>query len=264
MRINQWISHNTKYSRREADALIKDGRVKIENRLATLNDKVIKANVFIDRKLIKPLDKSKYTVIVYNKPKGELVAKRDDRDRKVIYDNLDSKFSHFIPVGRLDYASEGLLLLSDSPFITTVLMESNLVRVYNIKIDSKITDQIIDAMRDGLILDNARAGGHRLSNIKSMEFLPFEFCEIIRESKNYTKIKVGIREGKNRELRRFFAYFKVNVLDLKRVSYGFIDLNALPTGKNRYLTRKEYNKLHNFIHENKKQNIFKDFNASRK
>lgn len=238
MRINQWISHNTKYSRREADILIKDGRVKIDNKVATLNDKVIKAKVSIDKKIIKPLDKSKYTVIVYNKPKGELVSKNDNRDRKTIYNNLDAKFSHFISVGRLDYSSEGLLVLSDSPAVVTALMESNLIRVYNIKIDSKINNKIIDAMQNGLILDNAQAGGHKLSKIQSMEFLPFEFCEIIKESKGYSKIKVGISEGKNRELRRFFAHFKINVLDLKRVSYGFINLNALPTGKSRYLTRK--------------------------
>lgn len=254
MRINQWISHNTKYSRREADSLIKDGRVRIGDKIATLSDKVFKTRVYIDKKAIKPLDQSKYTVIVYNKPKGELVAKKDNRDRKVIYDSLDTKFSHFIPVGRLDYASEGLLILSDNPSIVTSLMESNLIRIYNLKIDSKITNQIIDAMQDGLSLDNARAGGHKLSKIKSMDFLPFEFCEIIKESKCFTKIKVGIKEGKNRELRRFFAHFKINVLDLKRVSYGFVELNALPTGKSRYLTRKEYNKLHNFIRDNKRKN----------
>lgn len=254
MRINQWISHNTKYSRREADSLIKDGRVRIDNKIATLSDKVFRARVFIDKKMIKPLDKSKYTVIVYNKPKGELVTKKDNRNRKVIYDSLDSKFSHFIPVGRLDYASEGLLILSDNPSVVTGLMESNLIRIYNLKIDSKINNQIIDAMQNGLVLDNAIAGGHKLSKIRSMEFLPFEFCEIIKESKCYTKIKVGIQEGKNRELRRFFAHFKINILDLKRVSYGFIALNALPVGKSRYLTRKEYNKLHNFMRDNKGKN----------
>lgn len=255
MRINQWISHNTKYSRREADSLIKDGRVRIENKIAVLSDKVFRARVFIDKKIIRPLDKSKYTVIVYNKSKGELVTKKDNRNRKVIYDSLDSKFSHFIPVGRLDYASEGLLILSDNPSVVTALMESNLIRIYNLKIDSKITNQIIDAMQNGLVLDNATAGGHKLSKIRSMEFLPFEFCEIIKESKCYTKIKVGIQEGKNRELRRFFAHFKINILDLKRVSYGFIELNALPVGKSRYLTRKEYNKLHNFMRDNKGKNI---------
>jgi len=112
VRINKYISHNTKYSRREADELIKAGRVKIGHKIVTdLSTKVESGDkVFLNGKLIKP--KHKFTVIVYNKPKGELVTKRDDRGRRTIYDSLPKKFSHFIPIGRLDFASEGLLLLA--------------------------------------------------------------------------------------------------------------------------------------------------------
>ena len=69
-------------------------------------------------------------VIVYNKPKGELVTKSDPQGRKTIYDGLDSKYKHFNSVGRLDYASEGVLLLSDSVNVVNALMHSNLERVY--------------------------------------------------------------------------------------------------------------------------------------
>lgn len=258
MRINQYISHNSKYSRREADALIKEAKVKINHKIATLSDKVASSDkVFINGNILKPKDSTKYTIIAYNKPKGEIVSKKDPRGRRVIYDGLDSKFSHFIPIGRLDYASEGLLLLSDSPKIANILMESKLTRIYNLKLDSKPNQKVFEAMSEGLKLDNARAGGHKNSKITSMEFAPFEFFELIKETKNYTKIKVGINEGKNRELRRFFAHFGINVLDLKRVSYGFVSLNALPNGKNRYLSKKEYNALHKFLKE------MEDKNASR-
>lgn len=248
MRINQWISHNTKFSRREADALIKDGKVNIGRKLASLSDKVTKEErVFIDGKEIKPKDENKYSVIVYNKPKNELVSKVDDRGRKVIYDTLESKFSHFIPIGRLDFASSGLLLLTDSPSLATKLMTSNLVRVYNLKLNGTIEPRIIAAMEEGLTLENARAGGHKNSKITSMDFAPFNFFEIIKEGSDWSKIKVGIAEGKNRELRRFFAFFGLDVLELKRVSYGFVELNALPSGKSRYLSRRDYNKLHSFL-----------------
>lgn len=248
MRINQFLSHNTKFSRREADELIKQNRVKINHRFALLSDKVAKNDkVFIDNRPINL--QSQYTIIIYNKPKGEIVSKSDSFGRRIIYDGLEAKFRHFIPVGRLDFASEGLLILSDSVKVATALTKSKLTRIYNVKLDGKITQNIIDSAQNGLKLENARAGGHKHSKITSMEFAPFAFLEIKSESKSGTKIKVGINEGQNREIRRFFAYFGLTVLDLRRVSFGFMHLNALPCGKSRYLTKKEYKKIREFLAE---------------
>ena len=251
MRLNKWISHNTGFSRRKADLLIKEGKVKLNHKIATFGDIVENNQVFINGREIKPKDSTKYSVIVYHKPKNELVSKSDDRGRKVIYDTLDSKFRDFIPVGRLDFASSGLLLLSDSKEIATKLMTSNLIRIYNLKINGKINQKIITAMSEGLSLVDASAGAYKHSKIKSMDFAPFAFFEIIREAESWSKIKVGITEGKNRELRRFFAYFGLDIIELKRVSYGFVELNALPVGKSRYLSRKDYNKLRVFLKESK-------------
>lgn len=249
MRLNKWISHNTEFSRRQADELIKDGKVKLNHKIATFGDIVTKERVFINGKEIKPKDNTKYSVIVYHKPKNELVTKSDDRGRRIIYDTLDSKFRNYIPVGRLDFASSGLLLLTDSKEIATKLMTSNLIRIYNLKINGKINQKVIDAMNDGLSLSDASAGAHKYSKIKAMDFAPFSFFEIIKEVESWSRIKVGIIEGKNRELRRFFAYFGLDIIDLKRVSYGFVELNALPSGKSRYLSRKDYNKLRAFLKE---------------
>lgn len=249
MRINQFLSHNTKFSRREADELIKSGRVKIGRKIALLSDKVAESDkVFIDSREIKV--QNQYTLIAYHKPKGELVSKRDTRERRVVYESLDAKFRHFVPVGRLDFASSGILILSDSVKIATALSQSNLTRVYNIKVDGKITANILDAAQNGLSVADARAGGHKNSKIMAMDFAPFEFFEILRESKSGTKIKVGINEGQNRELRRFFAHFGLSVLDLCRVSFGFVSLNALPSGKWRYFDKKEYKKLREFLAQN--------------
>lgn len=252
MRLNQYISHHSNYSRREADELIKAGRVNIEKRKIDNLATQVKSGerVFIDGRLLREKRDEVYTVVAYNKPKGELVTKRDDRGRKTIYDTLPSAFRHFIPVGRLDFASEGLLLLSDSPKVVTVLMESRLPRTYHVKIDRNVTPDMLRAMQEGIELDDARAGGHVKSDIESMSFAPFLDFEVVKDSVNYTKIKLSISEGKNRELRRFFAHFGAKVLDLKRVSYGFVSLNNLPEGKNRYLNRGEYNKLHAFMKDN--------------
>ena len=84
-----------------------------------------------------------------------------------------------------------------------------------------------------------------------MEFAPFAGYEVRSEGKNFTKLRVTITEGKNRELRRFFGHFEAKVLDLKRVSFGGIDLNNLPTNKTRYLTRREYDDVHQFMKRKK-------------
>ena len=251
MRLNKYISHNTKYSRREADKLIEEGEV-------TLNKKVLKDfayevqegdHIFVKGRPVKV--NKELTMIVYNKPKGVLVTKKDDRGRATIYHKLSGKFRHFVPVGRLDYASEGLLLLTDSPEVATALMESGLDRTYNIKIDKPVTQEMITAMQEGLVLEDARAGAHEKSKIHSMEFAPFAHFEVRAEGKHFTKLRVTITEGKNRELRRFFAHFDAKVLDLKRVAFGGIELNNLPTNKTRYFSRREYDDLHKFMKRRK-------------
>ena len=247
MRLNKYISHHTKYSRRDADRLIEEGEV-------TLNRKVFKDfaydvqegdHIAVKGRPVKP--STELTVIVYNKPKGVLVTKKDDRGRATIYHKLPGKFRHFVPVGRLDYASEGLLILTDSVEVATALMESDLERTYNIKINKPLTQEMATAMKEGLVLDDARVGGHEKSKIYSMSFAPFSHFEIRAEGKSFTKLRVTITEGKNRELRRFFGYFDAKVLDLKRVAYGGIELNNLPTNKTRFFTRREYDDLHKFI-----------------
>ena len=247
MRLNKYISHNTKYSRREADKLIEEGEV-------TLNKKVLKDfgyeveegdHIYVKGKAVK--ESKELTIIVYNKPKGVLVTKKDDRGRATIYHKLPGKYRHFVPVGRLDYASEGLLLLTDSPEVATALMESGLDRTYNLKIDKPITPEMITAMKEGLVLDDARAGAHEKSKIFSMEFAPFAHFEVRSEGQSFSKLRVTITEGKNRELRRFFAHFEAKVLDLKRVAFGGIELNNLPTNKTRYFTRREYDDVHKFM-----------------
>ncbi len=247
MRLNKYIAHNSKYSRREADALIEAGEVTLDKRpLKEFGYEVQEEDrIFVKGKAIKVTNE--LTIIVYNKPKGVLVTKKDDRGRATIYHKLPGKYRHFTPVGRLDYASEGLLLLTDDVEVATALMESGLDRTYNLKIDKPVTKEMVDAMKEGLVLDDARAGAHEKSKIYAMEFAPFAHFEVRSEGKNFTKLRVTITEGKNRELRRFFAHFDAKVLDLKRVAFGGIELNNLPENKTRYFTRREYDDVHKFM-----------------
>ncbi len=249
MRLNKYISHNSKYSRRDADKLIESGEVTVNKKKIDNFGYMVQDGDHVAIKGIPIKKRSELTMIVYNKPKGTLVTKKDDRGRTTIYHKLPGKFRHFIPIGRLDYASEGILFMTDSPKVADILMSSKLDRTYNIKIDKPLTSEMTEAMREGLVLDDARAGGHESSKIYSMEFAPFVSYEIRGVSRNFTKLRVTIAEGKNRELRRFFGHFEANVLDLKRVAFGGIELNNLPTNKTRYFTRREYDDLHKYLKE---------------
>lgn len=250
MRLNKFIAHYSTYSRREADKAIQDGYVRINGEIeinpATQVDEK-HDSVMISGNKITPTDQ--FTVIVYNKPRGELVTKKDPQGRKTIYDSLAKQYRHYIPVGRLDFASEGLLLLTDASRVATALMTSKMERVYKIKIKGPVTEAMQVAMGEGLELEDASAGAHENSEIESMNFAPFYAYQIQKNQGDFSVLKVAIGEGQNRELRRFFAHFGAEVVDLKRLSFGGIDLNNLPTGKVRFLERSEYASLREFLDE---------------
>ncbi|MFA6759611.1 MAG: pseudouridine synthase [Sulfuricurvum sp.] len=250
MRLNKFIAHNSSYSRREADAAIEKGFVRVNGEVVKELGTIInerRDKVFVSGKRVSPQEK--YTVIVYNKPKGEIVSKNDPQGRRTIYDSLSKEFRHFKPVGRLDFASEGLLLLSDASRVVTALMDSKVERVYKLKIRGEVTPAMVKAMQEGLDLDDATAGAHPKSEITAMNFKPFLGFMVQKSTPSNSVLKVAISEGQNRELRRFFAHFKAEVSDLKRLSFAHISLNNLPTGKTRYLDKEEYSKLHKLLDE---------------
>ena len=250
MRINKYLSHHTNYSRREADVLIKDGRVKLENKVITDMSFDVHSGdkIFIDKKIVKP--RTNYTVIVYNKKRGELTTTKDPMNRKTIFDTLPRKFAHFLPIGRLDFSSEGLLLLTDAPRIATALMTSTLPRTYNVKIDGFVREEMLTAMEEGITIEGNK-GAFKDTKIRVMTLEPFLSYQVSKSTATYSRLKVSIGEGKNRELRRFFGNFDREVLDLKRVSYGEFSLNNLPSGKTRYLTNKEYDYLRTIVDKEK-------------
>ncbi|MDP1783902.1 MAG: pseudouridine synthase [Sulfuricurvum sp.] len=248
MRLNKFIAHYSTYSRREADQAILDGYVRIDGEIEknpAIQVDERRADVSISGNKVTAQDQ--FTVIVYNKPRGELVTKKDPQGRKTIYDSLSKNYRHFIPVGRLDYASEGLLLLTDASRVATALMTSKMERVYRIKIKGAVSEAMKVAMGEGLELEDATAGAHEHSKVESMSFAPFYAYQVQKDQGDYSILKVAIGEGQNRELRRFFAHFGVEVVDLKRLSFGGIDLNNLPTGKVRFLERNEYTSLRGFV-----------------
>ena len=256
MRLNKYIAHNSTYSRREADRLIFDGKVIVNGQVAKIPaiDVNSDTKISINGRYLKK--REDYTVLVYNKPKGELVTKSDPKGRKTIFHSLATRYRGFSPVGRLDYASEGVLILSDAIDIVDRLMRSSLERVYKIKVSGAITQRVVQAMERGVEIKGSTSGAHQATTITEMIIPPFNWFKVIKSGRNFSTLKVSISEGKNRELRRFFGEFDLDILDLKRVSYGFINLNALPTGKKRYFTAEEYDMLREFLQSEKDKDDF--------
>ncbi|MBZ7987176.1 pseudouridine synthase [Campylobacter canadensis] len=252
MRLNKFISHNSDYSRRKADELIANGLVKVNQKIIKDDFYEVKEDedkVFVKNKRI--YKRKDFEALIYHKDKGQLVSHTDDRDRKTIFNFLPSAFKNYNFVGRLDYASTGLLILVNSPVIADFLAQSSLEREYYLKLKGQISKEVILAMQNGLEITNSTKGAHEKSKITNMKISAFLDYEIFGSSGGYTKLRVLINEGKNRELRRFFAHFGLEVTDLKRVAFGRLELGNLKVNKYRFFTSSEYEDLRAFLKENK-------------
>ncbi|MDR2905021.1 MAG: rRNA pseudouridine synthase [Helicobacteraceae bacterium] len=245
VRINKAIAERGGFSRREADKLVAEGRVTIKKLVVTdLSTRVSESEeIFLDGKPL-PRKSNVITAIVYHKPKGEIVSKRDPEGRRTIYASLPTGFASFIVAGRLDFASEGLLILTDNAELAARLTTGDEERIYNVKIRGAVTPAIERAMKEGLTV--GKAGAHPLAKEGDLKLAPFAKWRV-EKSGGFSRLKVALTEGKNREIRRFFAHFGAEVCDLKRVSFGKVSLNALPVGKWRYCSKDEYKYLRSLL-----------------
>lgn len=218
-RIAKVIARDTKYSRREVEKLILDGRVKIDETIIYKpNVNVTSANtILLDNKKIN--FKQQIQLYKYYKPRGFLVTHSDPKNRNTIFDNLPKKFENMITVGRLDYDSEGLLLMTNSGDIKRKmeLPNNNWKRIYRVRVYGKINKDIVLKLRKGL-------------KIKTIQYKPID-AKIDNESNSYTWLTMSLTEGKNREIRNIFEYFGMSVTRLIRVAYGPYKLNNLIKGE---------------------------------
>ena len=218
-RIAKVIARDTKYSRREVEKLILNGRVKIDQKVVLKpNINVTSSNIiYLDNKKIN--FKNKIQIFKYYKPRGFLVTHSDPENRKTIFDHLPNKFINMITVGRLDYDSEGLLLITNNGDIKRrmELPNNNWKRIYRVRVHGKISNDIIFRLKKGL-------------KVKKIQYRPIE-ANIDNESNSYTWLTMTLTEGKNREIRNIFEYFGMNVTRLIRVGYGPYQLKSLKKGE---------------------------------
>lgn len=228
MRINKYIAECGLTSRRGADELIKQGKVSVNGKIITelgldVNPQIDK--VIVDGHRIRPVNKHIY--IMFYKPKGCICSASDEHGRKTVYDYIDIRHKLAI-VGRLDFDSEGLLLLTnDGEMVNKLTHPSNQIpKTYLVKTEGEFTDDEIKQLKGKVDIGE----GEETSGASVM---------LLERGNGHSRLQITIREGKNREIRRMCESFNKNVIFLKRIAVAGIRLGGLARGTYRYLTPKE-------------------------
>ena len=226
MRLNKFLAACGVASRRSCDELIKDGKVNVNGKVAGLGLEVGEGDEVTVNGNKVVLKKNEYYIL--NKPKGYLSTVSDDKGRKTVMDLMPSSVGRIYPVGRLDYDSEGLLILTtDGELAQRLTHPSNEVpKTYLVKIEGTATEATLNPIRSGIEIE----GGYVTKKCKA---------HIVESNKEYTKIHITITEGKNREIRKMFAAIGREVTLLKRIKVGELTLRGLDRGKWRKLNKQE-------------------------
>lgn len=221
-------------SRRKAEQLILEGRVEVNGQMVTeLGTKVTnKDQVRVDGKMLLQEEKCYYML---NKPKGYVSAVSDDKDRRVVTELLSDVSERIYPIGRLDYNTSGLLLLTNDGEFANLMMhpKHKIPKTYIALINGYLTREQVRELKAGIVLDDGYKTGR--AEIKVLQF---------DKAHDTSKIQITIYEGRNHQVRKMFAAVDKTVKSLNRTTFGFLKLEHIPKGHYRELTKQEVKRLY--------------------
>ncbi|MFA6994841.1 MAG: pseudouridine synthase [Patescibacteria group bacterium] len=230
MILQKIISNNGYCSRRQADALIRAGQVKINGQLATIGDQadLNRDTITINDRLLSPADPKIY--IKFNKPLGYTCTNRSFKNEKNIFDLINVPARVFA-VGRLDKDSRGLVLLTNDGDLTQRLAHPKFQheKIYEVEVNGEITN--IDKIKTNFLKGIDLGDTDGIGRAKKIEYLQNRIFIIT------------LSEGKKRQIRRMFGVMNLEVIDLKRINLAGLEIGNLPEGRWAYLTTEEINKL---------------------
>ena len=233
-RIQKVLSDQGVCSRRAAEKLIDEGRVKVNGHPVTLGDKMDPDfdKVSIDGKSVRIVRKRQYTYLMLNKPRGYITTASDERGRKTVMDLLTGVDRRVYPIGRLDKDSEGLLLLTDDGAFANLLTHPSggVGKLYRVTVRPRATEEQVVKMSSGVVLDDGT---------KTMPCA----INVVTDEPGRTVMEMTLKEGKNREIRRMCEAVGLEVVRLKRNAEGVVKLGMLKPGTYRELTKAEINGL---------------------
>ena len=228
IRLQKHLSECGIASRRKAEELIEQGKVKINGHIACLGAKVDpkRDRVTVRGKAVVPVNEKIY--IMLNKPRGYITTMRDELGRKNVSELTADAGARLFPVGRLDRDSEGLLIMTnDGDFANKLTHPSSHVnKTYRVTVRGNADEEQILKMKEGILLDGKKT-------------LPCD-CFVAERKADRTVLIFIIHEGRNRQIRRMCEAVGLKVLRLKRVRVGRVVLGNLPVGQWRYLKPGEY------------------------
>ncbi len=237
-RLNKYIASTGFCSRRKADELILEGRVRVNDQKVEILGFHVreKDKVYIDGKLVKPQNLEYYK---FYKPAGYITTSDDERNRKTIYDVIPKELNHLKPVGRLDKDSTGLIILTnDGELINDMTHPSIKVpKIYVVHINGKFTPAQAEQMLNGIEIETDNGE-------KKMAYANVTPIEIGTKS---SEIQVVLYQGINRQIRKMFAKLGFEVESLKRIQHATITIEGLKRGEVKPLKPKQVKELKNYI-----------------
>lgn len=230
MRINKFLAECGVSSRRNSEILVTEGKVKVNGRVVTN----LATDIDPEHDLVSVMDSKvepihKHIYLMLNKPKGFICTTNDEMGRKTVLELVKDKYAdkRVFPIGRLDYETEGLLLLTtDGDLSNRITHPRNEInKTYIAKIEGEVNEAELNKIRAGVELDGTKTNKCR--------------CKVLEFNENISRIEIIISEGRNRQVRRMFESINREVIFLKRVAIGEIKLGGLTRGTYRELKEEE-------------------------
>ncbi len=236
-RLQKVISNSGYCSRRKAEELIKNGKVRVNDVIVTEMGHKVSGNdkILIDGKMLSYDEKEYY--LLY-KPRGIITSTKDEKNRKTVVDLIKTD-KRIYPVGRLDYDTSGIIILTNDGKLTNLLIHprNEIDKVYIAKIKGILTKEEIFKLTNGVIIDGVKTSKSKVK-LKKID------------KKNLTSIvEITIHEGRNHQVKKMFEAVNHEVVKLKREKFDFLDLTGLKSGEYRKLNTKEVKKLYNSVNK---------------
>ncbi len=213
-------------SRRQAEAWILDGRVKVNNKLLTTPAFTVsdRDKVEVDGKIISQKERTR--LWLFHKPGGTVTTNQDPEGRKTIFDLIPEDLPRLMSVGRLDINTEGLLLMTNDGGLSRVLElpATGWLRRYRVRVHGRVKQEDLDQLQDGIAVEGILYGAIE--------------AKIEHEQGTNSWLSVALREGKNREIKKVLGHLGLDVTRLIRISFGPFQLGDLPTGSIREIRSK--------------------------
>lgn len=237
VRVQKLISESGYCSRRKAEELISQGRVKINGRPCSLGDKAdkVKDIISIDGENLYIERKRNLVYYMLNKPRGYVTTTSDELDRRCVMDLMEGVEERVFPIGRLDRNSEGILLFTNDGDLANQIMHPSchVTKTYRVTVRPDITEEQILDLTNGVEIDGRKT-------------LP-AVVTVLTKEEGRVVLQISIKEGRNRQIRKMCEGVGLEVVRLKRTSIGPLKLGMLKPGEYRELTPAELTALRNSI-----------------